>query len=148
MTTMWRIRCDGSGAGWLEVATAPTARAMAPSSTTATTAVVVRRGCGAAIRAPLASAVVGGDDHRLEREVIAGLGVGRDLHPVDVGAAERLQPGEVRDQVGPVDERLVELEEVRVAVDEHDLPGERLRLGHEGVEQIGVAVGGRLVALV
>src|SRR5437870_2841643 len=148
MTTMWRMRRNGAGAGWPDSATAATARARAPSSATATIAVLVRGCSGAAIRASLGSAVVGGDDHRLEGEVVAGLGIGRALHPVDVGAAEGLQPGEVRDQVGLVDERLVELEEVRVAVDQHDLAAEGLRLGDEGVEQIGVAVDGGVGPLV
>src|SRR6476646_7535869 len=116
MTTMWRIRPAGSGAGWLEAATPHTPRVMAPRRTTATIAVL--RCSGAAIRPSRPSVVVGGDDHRLEGEVVAGAGVGGHLDPVDVGAAEGLQPGEVGDQVGLVDQRLVELEEVRVTVDE------------------------------
>ena len=83
--------------------------------------------------------MVGGHHHRLEDEVVAGPGVGRDLHPVDVGAAERLQPGEVGQQVGQADERLVEPEVVRAAVHESDLTGEGLRLADQGVEQRGVS---------
>src|SRR5437879_5659771 len=102
MTTMWRTRRKGSGAGWLEALTTPTARAMAPRSTTAT--IAVRRWSGAAIRASFRLGVVGGHDHRFEGEVVAGPGIGRHPHPVDVGTAEGLEPGEVREEVGLVDE--------------------------------------------
>jgi hypothetical protein len=44
----------------------------------------------------------------------------------DVGAAEGLNPGQVRQHLGSLDQWLVDLEEVRVTVDKQDLALERL----------------------
>src|SRR6266542_2072720 len=105
MTTMWRTRWNGSAAGWPEAPTAQAARTMVPSSATAT--IAVRRSSGAAIRASSALGVVGGDDHRLELEEVPGVRVDLNPDPVDIGATEGLQAGEVGDQVVLLDQRLV-----------------------------------------
>src|SRR5262249_17819297 len=60
-------------------------------------------------------------DHRMHREDLARAGIDGHADPVHVRAAEGLQAGEVLDQVVLPDERLVELEEVRVTVHEEDL---------------------------
>lgn len=50
------------------------------------------------LKADLLSSVTR-DNHRLEGEDVPAFGIYRDLDPVDVGAAESLNPGEVLQQV-------------------------------------------------
>src|SRR5690348_10426379 len=80
-------------------------------------------------------------DHRMDGEDRALPGVDGYPHPMDVRAAEGLEPGEVRQQLVLADQRLVELEEVRVAVHEKDLAGERASLLDQLGEEVGVAIG-------
>src|SRR2546423_674961 len=54
-------------------------------------------------------------DHRVERKHLATARIDVDPHPMDVGTAKRLDAGEIRNQQCLVDQRLINLEEVRIA---------------------------------
>ena len=68
------------------------------------------------------------DDHRLEREERAILRLDRNLNPVDVRAAVCLHSREVREEMRLVDQGLVNLEEMRVTMNQKDMAGKVGRL--------------------
>ena len=80
------------------------------------------------------------DNHRLEGEDVPAFGIYRDLDPVDVGAAESLNPGEVLQQVRLIEQGFVHLEEVGISVHEHHRAIERLGLGYQGRKKVTVSV--------
>lgn len=85
------------------------------------------------------AASVAAYDHRLDDEQAACTRMDGDLDPMHVRAAESLEPREVRQQIRLIDERLVVLEKVRVAVNQHDLPVEAPRLLRQRPDEVVVA---------
>src|SRR5438874_941691 len=57
-----------------------------------------------------------------------------------VRASESLDAGEVGDHVGGILQWLIDLEEMRIAMDENDLSTELHGLLHKGIEERGVTI--------